>query len=148
MEEKDLPFPFKTYKELKKMSKEELNICEVELMANVEFVFDFVYNIDNYKVKFGARIGKCEECEQDVWISKASDSYMSRHSGEILKIICKPCWKVMDKEEDEDRDVIATEETLKEFDDWYLSHYGYKPTREQTLEMMEHYIGKRPKITK
>jgi len=97
---------------------------------------------------FGSRIGKCEGCEQDIWVSKASDSYMSKYSDEKIKILCKPCWEVMDKEEDEDRDVIATEETLKEFDDWYLSHYGYKPTREQTFEMMEHYIGKRPKITK
>lgn len=93
---------------------------------------------------FGSRIGKCEECEQYIWISKASDSYMSKYSNEKMKT-CKHCWKAMDKE---DRDVIATEETLKEFDEWHFKHYGYIPTREQTLEMMKHYIGKRPKITK
>lgn len=94
---------------------------------------------------FGARIGKCEECEQDIWISKASDSYMNKHSDEKMKIMCKHCWKAMDKE---DREFITTEETLKEFGKWYLTHYGYIPTREQTFEMVEHYIGKRPKITK
>lgn len=46
MDIEDLPFPFKTYKELKKMSKEEFNIYKVELMANTEFVYDFVYNMD------------------------------------------------------------------------------------------------------
>ena len=51
MDIEDLPFPFKTYKELKKMSKEELNIYRVEQMANIEFVYDFVYNMDNYNVK-------------------------------------------------------------------------------------------------
>ncbi len=51
MKEKDLPFPSKTYKEIKKLTKEELEIYKVELMANTEFVYDFVYNTDNYKTK-------------------------------------------------------------------------------------------------
>lgn len=94
---------------------------------------------------FDARVSKCEKCKQDVWVSKASDSYMNKYSGEIINIVCKPCWDDVDKD---DRDVIATEETLKEFDEWYLAHYGYKPTREQTFEMMKRYIGKKPKIIK
>lgn len=94
---------------------------------------------------FDARVSKCEECEQDVWISKASDSYMSKYSDEKIKIVCKPCWDNVNRE---NHNIITSEESLKEFDEWYLTHYGYKPTREQTFEMMKRYIGKKPKIIK
>lgn len=47
MKIEDLPFPLKTYKEIRKMSKEELDIYKVELMVDMEFV----YNMDNYNDK-------------------------------------------------------------------------------------------------
>lgn len=46
MKIEDLPFPLKTYKEIRKMSKEELDIYEAEQMVDLMFV----YNMDNYKV--------------------------------------------------------------------------------------------------
>lgn len=47
MKIEDLPFPLKTPEEIRKMSKEELDIYKVEQMADLEFV----YNMDNYKMK-------------------------------------------------------------------------------------------------
>ena len=46
MKIEDLPFPLKTYKEIRKMSKEELDIYKAEQMTDLMFV----YNMDNYKV--------------------------------------------------------------------------------------------------
>lgn len=35
-----LPYPLKTYNEIKKMSKEESNIYEVEMMVNIALVYN------------------------------------------------------------------------------------------------------------